>query len=102
MAYRLPLRTFFAAGSAVALSYRQTLSNDDGRRSLTPIGQLFRSYFVYSLCTIGPLVDKSPQILATLTSIPGIGSVTEAVVRRTFYAQARHTPTSNPLLLMSS
>ncbi|KZW00747.1 FAD-linked oxidoreductase [Exidia glandulosa HHB12029] len=93
MAHRLPLRlralgSVLAAGSAVALSRPAFFSDsNDRRRSPTPLGQVFRSYLVYSLCSIPPLVDKSPKILETLSAIPGVASLTEAFVRRTFYAQ---------------
>ncbi|KAA1468315.1 FAD-linked oxidoreductase [Dentipellis sp. KUC8613] len=39
------------------------------------------------MCSIPPLVDWSPSILAFLTSIPGVKQITEAIVRNTFFAQ---------------
>lgn len=50
---------------------------------------LLRSYFVYTLCSLPPLIDNAPSILHVFTHspIPGLKSITEAVVRRTFFAQ---------------
>lgn len=53
-------------------------------------GSLARSYLVYSLCSVSPLVNHSPTILSTCASIPGLRELSEAVVRRTFFAQVRH------------
>jgi hypothetical protein len=57
--------------------------------SSTTLSSLARSYLVYSLCSIPPLVNYSPTILSTCGSIPGLREVSEAVVRRTFFAQVR-------------
>ncbi|KAG9084581.1 hypothetical protein FRC06_003989, partial [Ceratobasidium sp. 370] len=46
-----------------------------------------RSYLVYTLCSVPPLVNHSPTILGTCSSIPGLKELSEAVVRRTFFAQ---------------
>lgn len=56
-------------------------------RSRTSMSTLLRSYFVYTLCSIPVLVDYSPTVFATLTAIPGVNQVTEAIVRLTFFAQ---------------
>ncbi|KAF5356255.1 hypothetical protein D9756_004340 [Leucocoprinus leucothites] len=52
-----------------------------------PLGQLIRSYAVFSMCSIPPLVDYSPKILSILTGIPGVRQITEAIVRVTFFNQ---------------
>lgn len=53
------------------------------------VGSLIRSYLVYTMCSVPALVDYSPQLLAFLTSIPGIKQITETVVRVTFFDQVR-------------
>ncbi|CAD6587496.1 MAG: hypothetical protein TREMPRED_004769, partial [Tremellales sp. Tagirdzhanova-0007] len=54
-----------------------------------PTLTLLRSYFVYTLCCVPLLVDYSPSVLHSFTHspIPGLKSVTEGFVRRTFFAQ---------------
>lgn len=56
-------------------------------RPSTPLSALLRSYVVYSLCSIPPLVDWSPVILSTVSAIPGLKQITEAIVRNTFFDQ---------------
>ncbi|KZT68814.1 FAD-linked oxidoreductase [Daedalea quercina L-15889] len=51
------------------------------------LSSLVRSYVVYSICSVPTLVDWAPTILATLTAIPGVKQVTEAIVRVTFFNQ---------------
>ncbi|TBU30788.1 FAD-linked oxidoreductase [Dichomitus squalens] len=51
------------------------------------LATLIRTYIVYSFCSIPPLVDWSPTILETLSSVPGLRQITEAVVRATFFKQ---------------
>ncbi|QRV91724.1 proline dehydrogenase [Ceratobasidium sp. AG-Ba] len=51
------------------------------------LSSLMRSYLVYTLCSVSPLVNNSPAILSTCSNIPGLKEITEAVVRRTFFAQ---------------
>ncbi|KAJ1310729.1 hypothetical protein OPQ81_009250 [Rhizoctonia solani] len=53
----------------------------------TTLSSLARSYLVYTLCSVPPLVNHSPSILSTCASIPGLRELSEAVVRRTFFAQ---------------
>jgi len=53
------------------------------------VGSLLRSYLVYTLiCTPG-LVDYSPTILHSFTHsfIPGLKTITESIVRLTFFGQ---------------
>lgn len=51
--------------------------------------ELARSYLVYTLCSIPLLIDNSPKLLHTLTHspIPGLKTITEEIVRGTFFAQ---------------
>jgi proline dehydrogenase len=57
-----------------------------GSRSRTSLSTLLRSYLVYTLCSVPVLVDYSPSVLSTLTAIPGVKQITEAIVRSTFFA----------------
>jgi len=52
-----------------------------------PLSNLVRSYAVYTMCSVPVLVDSAPSILATLSNIPGIKQIAEAIVRRTFFRQ---------------
>jgi len=52
-----------------------------------PLGHLIRSYVVFTLCSISPMVEYSPKILNFLTSIPGVRQIAEAAVRATFFNQ---------------
>ena len=58
-------------------------------RQLAPLSTLLRTYVVYSFCSVPALVDWAPAILETLSSIPGLKQITEAVVRATFFDQVR-------------
>ncbi|KAI0089884.1 FAD-linked oxidoreductase-like protein [Irpex rosettiformis] len=51
------------------------------------LSSLLRSYVVYTMCSIPPLVDWSPTILSTCLSIPIVRNITEAFVRITFFDQ---------------
>lgn len=50
---------------------------------------LLRSYLVYTACSIPPLIDHAPALLHAFTHspVPGLKAITEAIVRRTFFAQ---------------
>jgi len=52
----------------------------------TSFGSLIRSYAVYTMCSIPPLVDHSPRILE-LVSLPGLKWIAEVFVRITFFDQ---------------
>lgn len=54
-----------------------------------PTSHILRSYLVYSACSIPPLIDNAPGLLHFFTHspIPGLKGITEAIVRRTFFAQ---------------
>lgn len=72
----------FAAGYVYADSLEDNITRQ-------PLGTLIRSYAVFTMCSIPPLVDYSPKILSILTSVPGIRHITEAVVRATFFNHVR-------------
>ncbi|KZT08997.1 FAD-linked oxidoreductase [Laetiporus sulphureus 93-53] len=59
----------------------------DSERHKTPLSALIRTYAVYTMCSIPPLVDYSPAILSALSSVPGLKQFTEAFVRATFFNQ---------------
>ncbi|KAF4584676.1 hypothetical protein EYR38_001906 [Pleurotus pulmonarius] len=86
---------FFTIGALITVGlgtiYADSNAPDD-RKNPPPattqtVGSLIRSYAVYTMCSIPALVDSSPQLLAFLTSIPGIKQITESVVRITFFDQ---------------
>lgn len=55
----------------------------------TPTSALIRSYLVYTACSIPFLIDYAPSLLNAFTKspIPGLGALTEFIVRHTFFAQ---------------
>lgn len=55
--------------------------------SQNTLGELIRQYAVYAMCSSPTLIDWAPSILETLTSIPIIKQITEAVVSQTFFLQ---------------
>ncbi|KAG6327796.1 hypothetical protein ID866_11292 [Astraeus odoratus] len=48
---------------------------------------LVRTYFVYASISAPFLVDHAPVLLDKLLNVPVVGSIIEAIVRRTFFAQ---------------
>lgn len=52
-----------------------------------PFSTLLRSYMVYTFCAVPALVDAAPTLLHTLLPLPVAGSITEALIRHTFFAQ---------------
>ncbi|TRM59231.1 FAD-linked oxidoreductase-like protein [Schizophyllum amplum] len=52
-----------------------------------PLSSLVRAYVVYTLCSFPVIVDSSPKILSYLTSVPGLRTLTEGIVRVTFFDQ---------------
>lgn len=52
-------------------------------------GSIIRSYLVYTACSIPFLIDYAPTLLSTFTKspIPGLSSLTNFIVRHTFFAQ---------------
>lgn len=78
------------AGSAAVLAGRGIYAdnvNEEPTVQRVPLSVLFRSYLVYSMCSMPLLVDWSPSILSALSSIPGIKQVTELFIRHTFFSQ---------------
>lgn len=92
--------TLLAAGG-LATTVAMTLPNASADSSPQPdcpptssihtasYGQMARSYFVYTLCSIPLIIDYAPSLLHTFTHspIPGLKSITEGIVRYTFFAQ---------------
>ena len=58
-------------------------------RPSSSLATLIRAYVVYSFCSVPALVDSAPALLETLSAIPGLKQITEAVVRATFFDQVR-------------
>lgn len=50
---------------------------------------LIRTYVVYSICSIPPVVTYAPAFLTFCQSVPGVKQIVEAVVRVTFFNQVR-------------
>ncbi|KAH7330644.1 FAD-linked oxidoreductase-like protein [Rhizoctonia solani] len=71
----------------ISLSAIATIYAESETEPVTPLGSLLRSYFVYSMCSVPALVNWSPNILEACASIPGVREISQAVVRRTFFAQ---------------
>lgn len=84
-----PAALAFTAGGSFLYVNQQKHSHDDEERgpSKAPVSSLLRSYAVYTMCSMPILVDSAPSILASLSMIPGIKQITEAIVRRTFFRQ---------------
>ncbi|KAB5591466.1 hypothetical protein CTheo_5070 [Ceratobasidium theobromae] len=80
------------------LSLGAAVYADGDKESPIPLSTLFRSYFVYSMCSIPTLVNWSPAILETCASVPGVREISQAVVRRTFFAQFVGGDTCNDTL----
>ena len=57
---------------------------------IVPFSDLIRTYVVFSMCSIPWLVDVSPMILKTFTSVPVVREVTEGFLRMTFFKQASY------------
>ncbi|KAG8988197.1 hypothetical protein FRB93_004144 [Tulasnella sp. JGI-2019a] len=53
----------------------------------TSMSALIRTYVVYSICSIPPLVTYAPAVLSFCQSIPGLKQIAEAFVRVTFFDQ---------------
>jgi len=96
IAARLSVGTLLTASSIFLASnvYGDSVSDEPehaaSRKHPRPtFGSLIRAYAVYSMCSVPVLVDASPKILSTLSSIPVIRQITEAFVRATFFDQVR-------------
>lgn len=87
----------------VYLDTRLNINDDDsdvqsgglrkGRRSMT---SLIKSYFVFAVCSIPPLVDHAPFIMATLMAVPGLKTIVESIIKHTFFDQVRLLSKSRP------
>ncbi|KAI0248067.1 FAD-linked oxidoreductase-like protein [Lactifluus subvellereus] len=79
---RVPAAGGGALTASLMLGFGYSLYADapspSGERAPTPLPKLITSYVVYSMCSIPGLVDASPLCLLSLT---------EAVVRATFFTQ---------------
>ncbi|KAJ7103877.1 FAD-linked oxidoreductase-like protein [Mycena epipterygia] len=74
------------SAAAVAIPAKgKSIPEDEAAGS--SFGSLVRTYVVYTMCSIPALVDNAPWLLDTLTSIPGVRWITEAIVRVTFFNQ---------------
>ena len=62
-----------------------------GAQEETPLSLAahIRAYAVYSMCSIPFLVDRAPNILSVLRSVPGARQITDAFIRATFFSQVR-------------
>ncbi|KAG8714813.1 hypothetical protein FRC11_007044 [Ceratobasidium sp. 423] len=72
---------------AVSLSAIAAVYGEAETEPVVSLAELLRSYFVYSMCSVPTLVDWSPSILEACASVPGVREISQAVVRRTFFAQ---------------
>lgn len=61
-----------------------------------PLRALLRSYIVYTLCSIPPLVDHSPRLLDAVTSVPGLRHLAYGLVKVTFFDQVCSVQTLFP------
>lgn len=75
---------YFDAGPSETISRDPLLHTE-------PLTALLRTYFVYTACSIPPLVERAPALLDTLlnSSVPGVSSITSFFVRHTFFAHVR-------------
>ncbi|KAG8879803.1 hypothetical protein FRB97_001373 [Tulasnella sp. 331] len=64
-----------------------TIGALDTRPKQESMSALIRTYVVYSLCSIPPVVTYAPAALSFCQSIPGVKQIVEAVVRVTFFNQ---------------
>jgi hypothetical protein len=53
------------------------------------LSSALRAYIVYSACSVPWVIDHAPGVLDVLLSIPIASSITEAIIRHTFFAQVR-------------
>lgn len=80
--------TMLTASSVILAS---TIYADSDELTPNPtMGSLFRTYLVYSLCSIPSLVDASPKLLSAMSSVPVLKQITEAFVRVTFFDQVSY------------
>ena len=90
----LGLASGVLVATSLVVAHSQNAVHADSEPNATPLPSpplrsLVRSYIVYAMCSIPALVDWSPKILSTCLSIPVVSTITEAVVRVTFFDQVR-------------
>ncbi|KAH7907860.1 FAD-linked oxidoreductase, partial [Hygrophoropsis aurantiaca] len=81
------LAALTSAGAAAAIYHDADHSPSSSTLSTAPLSTLLRTYLVYTLVSIPPLVDAAPSLLSALLATPGLRIAAEAFVRRTFFAQ---------------
>ncbi len=81
-------------GTTVFAEHEQAA--DEPKSSLC---SMLRAYVVFSMCSIPHLVDSAPTILNTLSSVPLIREVMEAIMRVTFFKQVIFHRLKEPRLL---
>ncbi|KAF8603115.1 FAD-linked oxidoreductase [Ceratobasidium sp. AG-I] len=69
------------------LSLGAVVYADAEAEAVTPLSTLLRSYIVYAMCSVPMFVEYSPSILEASAAVPGIRQLSEAIVRKTFFAQ---------------
>lgn len=80
--YTAPLRRSSTEAEASAASDARPLAAQ-------PLSSLLRSYVVWSLLSVTPLIDAAPHLIewAQGTSLPGVWKATEWIVRMSFFGQ---------------
>ena len=76
--------------SSLALAFGGTVFAEHEQAADEPKSSLcsmLRAYVVFSMCSIPRLVDSAPTILNTLSSVPLVREVMEAIMRVTFFKQ---------------
>ena len=89
---RATLGLFTVSSMALVTTIYADVSMKDNNPIAPSSASLVRAYFVYTMCSIPALVDASPTILSTLSSVPGVKQITEAFVRVTFFNHVRTRP----------
>lgn len=84
---RVGLISATALTGAASLLYLSPSRRDDDTQPKAPMSTLLRSYIVYTMCSFPTLIDHSPALLSTLMRIPLLNTITEAIVRATFFEQ---------------
>lgn len=84
----LSLSALTITGTILSIRFNHD-STSDRPLQRAPLSTLFRSLFVYSVCSIPFVVDAGPGIIEWCrdTQIPGVWKVTEFIVRNTFFKQ---------------
>lgn len=59
-------------------------------REQPSILSLLRSYAVFTICSVPPVVDHAPDIISALLAVPGIKQLAELGIKYTFFDQVSH------------